>query len=179
MALSSTKNLPITEVRPAGRHDGAGVARPYPDPMPSSSHPARSDLPTSRRSLLSMLKSSSPVLKLRMMLKESAGVGLQPVDYLDEALALCRQRRRRFPGAQLYSALENQLNYLRGLVVGKLTDRSRLRDIALDRFANGGIDGVDAVFARALKNAAHIGHRLEGDLPLDTQGLRRAARRVR
>ncbi len=117
--------------------------------------------------------------RAKMFIKECTGIGLKPLDHLDEALAMCRVRQLRNPRAQVFASIENQLHYLRDVVSETETDRGRLRNIALGQYAGAHLDDIDPPFGRALNNASRIAECLAVGCNLESLRLRRASRRPR
>lgn len=96
---------------------------------------------------------------------------MQFVDFVDEALRLCLERKQAFPAVGLFDSIENQLTYLRAVLTGEEPDRSRLSKIIIGIYAVREFDDNDPVFSKALKKAHYIADRMARGLKPDIQDL--------
>jgi hypothetical protein len=85
---------------------------------------------------------------------------MQFVDFVDEALRLCLQRKQAYPTVGMFDSIEKQLLYLRDVLTGDEIDRSRLCDINVGMYAVREFDDSDPEFAKALKKTHYIADRM-------------------
>ncbi|MCE4054859.1 immunity protein Tsi6 family protein [Pseudomonas sp. Au-Pse12] len=94
---------------------------------------------------------------------------MKPIDYIDRALALVAKRAQALPGYEVFESLEQQLKYVRAVLLDRSLDRSGLHRISIGSIAVKEFDETDPELARALKEAHYVavqtGRGLKVDLP--------------
>lgn len=84
----------------------------------------------------------------------------QLVGFVDDALRLCDERKQAYPNVTLFDSIEKQLVYVREVLAGEETDRSRLSKIIVGVYAVREFDDSDPEFAKSLKKVHYIADRL-------------------
>lgn len=82
---------------------------------------------------------------------------MTPIEAVDRALDVARTRLAQSPDLALYQSVEAQLRYLRSVVAGTETDRSRLKDLNFGHYAARELEEADPEFAAALFPAFYVG----------------------
>jgi len=95
----------------------------------------------------------------------------QFVDFVDEALKLCLERKEIYPTVGMFDSIEKQLAYLKAVLIGEETDRTRLSKIVVGVYAVREFDDSDPEFANALMKAHYIAVRMAKGLKPEMQEL--------
>jgi hypothetical protein len=83
------------------------------------------------------------------------------LDLIDEVLSECRERMVKNPGYEPLSSIEQQLLYLKSLLEGSESDKSKLSKIILGVYAVREFSETDGDFAELLVDANDIAERLK------------------
>ncbi|MBC7750700.1 MAG: hypothetical protein H7Z73_03135 [Candidatus Saccharibacteria bacterium] len=67
----------------------------------------------------------------------------QFVDFVDEALKLCLERKEIYPTVGMFDSIEKQLAYLKAVLISEETDRTRLSKIVVGVYAVREFDDSD------------------------------------
>lgn len=92
---------------------------------------------------------------------------MTPIQYIDHALALVADRLQRFPGFDVLLSAQEQLRYVRAVLLDRSLDRAPLHRLTLGAIAVKEFDETDPPLARALKDAYYVAVRTARGLKVD------------
>lgn len=79
------------------------------------------------------------------------------IGYIDEAIAISRQREASCPAFPLYASALIQLDFIRNILLGIEKDKSRLHKLTIGAWAGKEFEETDPELAHALGIAYYIG----------------------
>ena len=92
---------------------------------------------------------------------------MTPLGYVEHALEVLAERRRRFLQFDLFENLHEQLLYLRSRLLDPHLERAALHRISLGASAVKEFEETDPELARALKDAHYVAVRTASGLKVD------------
>jgi hypothetical protein len=75
---------------------------------------------------------------------------MTPIETVDRALEVAKERLNAFPGIAMFSSIVAQIEYVAQVLKGHESDRSRMKDIIVGHYAARELEGSDPEFAELL-----------------------------
>lgn len=85
-------------------------------------------------------------------------------EILQNAKKLSENRLQSAPDFKAFQSIDNQLQYLQDLVSGKITDRSKIKEINVGLYAIREFEESDPEFSSYLKKVQYIAERIRKGL---------------
>ncbi|WP_410952425.1 immunity protein Tsi6 family protein [Pseudomonas sp. S1(2024)] len=79
-----------------------------------------------------------------------------PLEYVDKAIALAIDRKKRIPGFTIYASIVDQLKYIRAVFDDTEKDKSKLHRLTIGAIASKEFEENDPELAKVLKDAYYV-----------------------
>lgn len=91
---------------------------------------------------------------------------MSPIETVNSALAIARQRLNEAPNMEMFASIVRQLEYVARVLNGEDSDRSKMKDIIVGHYAARELEGSDPKLAEALYGVQVIASKMAKGLKI-------------